>query len=161
MEATDALRAKAFTMRWEKKMTYQAIAQALGVSRVHAFRLANDGWAALIEDTNEERLSKRAVEVERLEELIDSLWELAIGDVATISLLDPEVQIEVIKNKPKIHGAISKHLQMICRLEGLNVPAKFEPITKKTESLENFLTKFNASKARRAGMVPPSVASRS
>ena len=122
MEATDLLRRQAFKMRSEK-MTYQTIAKALGVSRGHAFRLANDGWEKLAEDDKEARLNQRAIEIERLEELIAAIWDVAVGDVAH---LDGEAQAAAIENQLKAQVIVNRHLQTIARLLGLYAPTKIE-----------------------------------
>ena len=148
--ATDLARNTALQMRSEGS-TYQEIAKALGVCKARAYQLVNDGWQKLIEDNDEIRRTLRAIEIERLEDLIAAIWKVAVGDVADLA---DEAQATAIENQLKASGIVGKHIQIIARLLGLNAPTKIEHTTKQTsEPLEMLIARVTASKQRRATML--------
>ena len=153
----EKLSATALQMRAEG-MSYRAIALAMQVGVATAHQYVNRGWQNMVEDNDQVRSVLREVEVERLEELINAVWKVAVGDVAD---LGDEAQAVAIENQLKAQGTIIRSVQTIARLRGLFAPAKIEHSRKSDlVPLDQLVALVAASKNRRAAR-PALLSSRS
>ena len=117
MKCGEALRMKA------EGMSYRAIARAMKCGVASAYQYVNSGWERLIEDNDEIRQVLRAAEIDRMEEMIDAVWKLAVGDISDLA---DELQVDAAENQLRAVQTVLKLQQTICRLLGLYAPAKIE-----------------------------------
>ena len=127
-------------------MSYRAIARAMKCGVASAYQYVNSGWERLIEDNDEIRQVLRAAEIDRMEEMIDAVWKLAVGDISDLA---DELQVDAAENQLRAVQTVLKLQQTICRLLGLYAPSKIEH-SKKSEliPLDELIAKVAASQKR-------------
>lgn len=141
--------AQALKLRVEG-MSYRAIARAMKCGVASAYQYVNSGWERLIEDNDEIRQVLRAAEIDRMEEMIDAVWKLAVGDISDLA---DDLQADAAENQLRAVQTVLKLQQTICRLLGLYAPTKVEH-TKKSEltPIEELMAKVAQNETKFAGM---------